>query len=298
KELRGRIEENKQKKNPNDFALWKFSSKDEKRQMEWDSPWGKGFPGWHTECVVMSVENLGIPFDIHCGGIDHIPVHHTNEIAQAEAAYGKMMANYWMHGDFLVSKDGKMSKSKGNIATMEDLQQQGINPLAYRYLCLTSHYRSKLTFSDESIQGAKNSLDNFYKKVSELKTDSLSENKSADFESYRQKFLGFINNDLDMPSALALAWDLLKDKNISDNEKQELLFDFDKVFGLRIKETVQALKEIKPEAIPEEITKKAELREQYRKNKEWDKADQIRKELESLGWAVEDADGETIIKKI
>ncbi|MFA5013063.1 MAG: cysteine--tRNA ligase [Candidatus Paceibacterota bacterium] len=298
KELRGRIEENKQKKNPSDFALWKFSPKDEKRQMEWDSPWGKGFPGWHTECVVMSVENLGIPFDIHCGGIDHISVHHTNEIAQAEAVYGELMANYWMHGDFLVSKDGKMSKSKGNIATIEDLQKQGINPLSYRYLCLTSHYRSKLTFSDESIQGAQNSLDNLYKKTVDLFANySPVKNKSAEAETYKQKFLDFINNDLDMPGALALAWDLVRDKNIIDSEKYELLLDFDKVFGLSIKEVSTNTKRSETETLPAEIMDKVKAREQFRKDKEWDKADEIRKELEQQGWVVEDLGEETILKK-
>jgi cysteinyl-tRNA synthetase len=247
----------------------------------------------------MSVEKLGIPFDIHCGGIDHIFVHHTNEIAQAEAIYGKLMANYWMHGDFLLSKDGKMSKSKGNIDTIESLQQHGINPLSYRYLCLTSHYRSKLTFSDESIQGAQNSLDNLYKKVAELFVNySPVKSKSAEAESYKQKFLDFINNDLDMPGALALAWDLLKDKNIIDNEKYELLLDFDQVFGLSIKESATSGKRSETESLPKEIMDKVKAREQFRKDKDWDKADEIRKELERQGWIVEDLGEKTILKKI
>jgi cysteinyl-tRNA synthetase len=131
------------KKNPTDFALWKFSLKGQKRQMEWSSPWGIGFPGWHTECVVMSIKKLGIPFDVHCGGIDHVSIHHPNEIAQAEVAYGKIFANHWLHGEFLTLKEGKMAKSEGNIITLEDLIKKGFNPLAYRYLSFNAHYRSK-----------------------------------------------------------------------------------------------------------------------------------------------------------
>jgi len=160
-----RVEMVKGKKNPTDFALWKFSPKNIKRQMEWDSPWGKGFPGWHTECVAMAIKNLGINFDIHCGGVDHVLIHHTNEIAQSEAAFGKILARFWLHGEFLLLKEGRMGKSEGNIITLADLKEKGFNPLAYRYLCLNSHYRSKLIFSWKALKGAQNALINLSEEI-------------------------------------------------------------------------------------------------------------------------------------
>lgn len=167
-----RVEVAAGKKNPADFALWKFSPPGIKRQMEWDSPWGLGFPGWHTECVVMAVKYLGAPFDIHCGGIDHIPIHHTNEIAQTEAVFGKNLANFWLHGEFLVLKEGRMGKSERNIITLSNLSEKGFYPLSYRYLCLTTHYRSKLTFSWKSLQSSQQALNNLYQKIREIKIEA------------------------------------------------------------------------------------------------------------------------------
>ncbi len=311
KDLRGRIEEVKEKKNKTDFALWKFSPKDEKRQMEWDSPWGKGFPGWHTECVVMSAKELGVPFDIHCGGIDHVSVHHTNEIAQSEAAYDKSLSNYWLHGEFLTLKGGKMSKSLGNIITVQNLIEKGINPLAYRYLCLSSHYRSKLVFSDESIDFALNSLNKLFEKTIELKS---AEKQSKDKKDYKKRFMDFINDDLNMPNALALMWDMLKDKDLSDYDKYELLIDFDKVFGFSLgsleslkqdsKYTIKTLNKDNIlvftsdiNVLPKDVQELINKREEHRKNKEWDMADKTRKEIEEKGWTIEDSQGKTIIKK-
>jgi cysteinyl-tRNA synthetase len=313
KELRGRIEEVKEKKNKTDFALWKFSPKDEKRQMEWDSPWGIGFPGWHTECVVMSVKELGVPFDIHCGGIDHVSVHHTNEIAQAEAVYCKPLSNYWLHGEFLTLKGGKMSKSLGNIITLGTLIERGISPLAYRYLSLGTHYRSKLIFSDESIDYAAISLNKLYEKVMEFKNAPKTE-LGKRFKEYKDKFIGFINDDLNTSGALALTWDLIKDKDVSDYEKYELLMDFDKVFGLRlssIKEIQQdskyIIKTVNEDNVPvwtsdmsilsQDLQDLIKQREDLRKSKEWDKADKVREEIERKGWIVEDSQGKTMIKK-
>ncbi|MFZ3057893.1 MAG: cysteine--tRNA ligase [Minisyncoccales bacterium] len=313
KEMKGRIEEVKEKKNKADFALWKFSPKNEKRQMEWESPWGIGFPGWHTECVVMSVNNLGIPFDIHCGGIDHVFIHHTNEIAQAEAVYDKPMANYWMHGEFLNLKDGKMSKSSGNIVTLGTLKEKGISPLAYRYLCLNTHYRSKLVFSDESLEFAETSLNKLYEKTVEFSRSEKS-NHSKKYEEYQNKFVGFIDDDLNIPSALALTWDMIKDNNITDSEKYDLLIDFDKVFGLKLssvksedlsesKYIIKIEKDGIPvwtsdiSIVPEDIMKLVEARNEARKNKEWDKSDQTRKEIDEKGWQVEDSGEKTVIKK-
>ena len=317
KELRSRIEENKQKKNPSDFALWKFSPKNEKRQMEWDSPWGIGFPGWHTECVVMSSANLGLPFDIHCGGIDHIPIHHTNEIAQAEAAYGNLLANYWLHSEFLVVKDAKMSKSANNIATIEGLKEKGYNPLAYRYLCLTSHYRSKLNFGDEAMDFAQNSLDKLYEKAAEFKNERAAESaNSAAAEEYGRKFAEYLNNDLDLPGALALTWDLIKDKKISKGEKYELLLNFDKVFGLKLSEVgydftgsgQEYIIETKDEngmplwtddlsVLPKDILEKLNQRKQLREAKNWEAADSLRDELKKIGWLIEDMEEQRIMLK-
>ncbi len=288
-----RVKKIKGKKNPTDFALWKFSPKDKKRQMEWDSPWGKGFPGWHTECVAMSIKELGIPFDIHCGGMDHIPIHHTNEIAQTEAVYGKVMAKFWLHGEFLILKEGKMSKSKGNIMILEDLIKKGFSPLAYRYLCLTAHYRSPLLFSLKSVKSAQNALEKIYNKIQELiiekkRNRQKKENKK---EEYKRKFLKYINDDLNTPKALALFWKMLEDKKLNNKEKISLALDFDKIFGL-------GLEKIKKEKIPQRIINLVKKREQYRLKKNWQKADEIRNKIIDLGYQVEDTSKGPKIKKI
>ena len=284
-DFKSRIEENEEKKHPADFALWKFSPKDKKRQMEWASPWGIGFPGWHTECVAIGIKYLGIPFDIHCGGIDHISVHHTNEIAQAKAAYGNILANYWLHGEFLILKnDDKMSKSKGNIVTLDNIE----NPLAYRYLCLGAHYRSKLNYSNESLEGAKISLNNLKDRINELDLSSKAKNLELK-KDYDKKFLDYINDDLDMPKALALTWEVLKDNNLSDSEKYELVQGFDKVLGLDLKQ-----EKVK---IPEEIIKLANEREIQRENKNYQKSDDLRKMIEKKGYIIKDEENGFVIKK-
>jgi cysteinyl-tRNA synthetase len=284
-----RIEMVKGKKNPTDFALWKLTPPGVKRQMEWDSPWNKGFPGWHTECVVMGAKFLGTPFDIHCGGIDHIQIHHTNEIAQAEAATGKILANFWLHGEFLNLEQGKMAKSEGNIITLETLIKKGINPLAFRYLSLNSHYRSKLTFSWEALKGAENSLKNLYDKIINLSEKKIKAKKPN--KKYRKKFLEYIQDDLNTPQALALMWQIIKDKKISDEEKCATLLDFDKVFGLD-------LDRVKKPEIKKDIKKLVELREKSREKKQWQKADEIRKEIEKIGYRVEDTKQGPKIKKL
>ena len=314
KEMKGRIEEVKEKRSQSDFALWKFSPKDEKRQMEWDSPWGVGFPGWHTECVVMSIKELGIPFDIHCGGIDHVFIHHTNEIAQAEAAYDKPLANYWLHGEFLNLKDSKMSKSSGTIITLNTLKQKGFSPLAYRYLCLNTHYRSKLSFSDESMDFAENSLNKLYEKAFETFNSPKTE-YSAKYSEYIERFKEYVDDDLNTPGALAMTWDMLKDKDLSDFEKHELLINFDEVFGLRIssiksdesvlasKYIIKTFKDDLPfwtsniESLPKELKELIEEREESRKNKDWEKSDEVREKIEGLGWQIEDSGNKTIIKQ-
>ncbi|MCX6789188.1 MAG: cysteine--tRNA ligase, partial [Candidatus Gribaldobacteria bacterium] len=198
-----RIEGVAGKKNITDFALWKLTAPGVKRQMEWDSPWGKGFPGWHTECVVMSIKGLGIPFDIHCGGIDHIQIHHTNEIAQAQGAYGKTMANYWLHGEFLNIEGNKISKSIGNVVNLDNLIEKGFNPLSLRYLFLTAHYRSSLDFTWKSLEASQNALQNLSTKILQFQTDQTPEHFVASklLATYQKKFLEFINDDLNMPKA-------------------------------------------------------------------------------------------------
>jgi cysteinyl-tRNA synthetase len=269
------------KKNPADFALWKFTPAGVKRQMEWDSPWGRGFPGWHTECVVMAAKYLGLPLDIHCGGIDHITIHHTNEIAQSEAAFGKNLARFWLHGEFLKINRGRMGKSEGNIVTLETLIEKGFNPLAYRYLCLNTHYMSKLNFSWPALEGAQNALNNLYERIRELDSSLKKITEKKSLANYQKNFLDLINDNLNTPKALALVWKIIKDKRLGKRDKKYLLSDFDKVLGLN-------LTKVRRPRIPQKIKELAKLREKYRQEKKWPKADEIRKKLEGLGYQIED----------
>ncbi len=287
------VEKKTDKKNSTDFALWlKLVGEHKNHIMSWNSPWGKGFPGWHIECSAMSIKYLGRQFDIHCGGIDHIPVHHTNERAQNIGALSKPAVKTWMHGEFLVLKKGRMGKSEGNIVTLDELIEKGFNPMTYRYLNLNAHYRSKLTFSWKALESAQNALENLYEKIRNLQTkekDKKTDKKKLN--EYKDKFLEHTNNDLNMPKALALAWDLIKDKNLSNKDKYKLLLDFDKVFGLNL----DKIKEIK---IPQKIKTLLKARENYRKQDDWKKADEVRKQIEKLGYKVEDTKQGVKIKKL
>jgi cysteinyl-tRNA synthetase len=279
------------KKSPNDFALWKFSQDPSKggsrRQMEWESPWGTGFPGWHLECSAMAVKYLGQPFDIHCGGVDHIPVHHTNEIAQSEAANDRKMANYWLHGEFLILKDEKMAKSKGNFITLATLKKKGINPLAYRYLLLTTHYRSKLTFNWTNLEGANTALDSIYRQMEELNGGS----NLVVNEDFKQEFTEAINDDLNMPKALALVWKVFK-SSLPENAKKGTLLEFDHVLGL-------GLNKLNPQTeVPKNIKTLATKRERARLVKDFSEADRLRLEIENNGYTLIDtANGPKIVKK-
>ena len=284
-----RVEFVKGKKNITDFALWKFSPKDKKRQMEWDSPCGKGFPGWHIECSAMSMKFLGETFDIHCGGIDHIPVHHTNEIAQSETATGKKFVNYWMHGEFLNLEKEKMAKSGENFITLSTLEKRDFDPLAYRFFCLSAHYRSSLNFSFEALESAKNGFEKLKNKIWEIKKEKDKVKKEIK-EKYREEFLKLINNNLDMPGALALLWDLIKEKEISGKSKLDLILDFDKIFGLN-------LKDIKEEKIPKEILNLVKQREKARQERNFAESDKLRKLIQEKGYTIGDTKGKPIVKK-
>lgn len=284
-----RIEVNPEKKQPWDFALWKFSPKDKKRQMEWDpkdygAEWPVGFPGWHIECSAMSTKYLGQPFDIHTGGVDHISIHHTNEIAQSEAAFNKKMANYWLHGEFLMVEGRRMGKSEGNLLKISDLIKKGFDPLAFRYLCLTSHYRSILNFTWKSLDGAQNSLN----RLREYAINLGREGKGKVNEDYKKKFLQEINDDLNTSKALAVVWEMLR-SNLPAKDKFATLLDFDKVMGLKLEEEIFE--------VPEEVKKLAEERERLRREKNWEEADKIRLKILDMGYIIEDTPKGLKVKK-
>lgn len=211
------------KKSPRDFVLWKFSADD---RLGFESPWGKGFPGWHIECSAMSEKLLGQPFDIHTGGVDHIPVHHNNEIAQSEAAYDRPLANFWLHNEFINVSGGKMAKSEDNFITLKSLEEKGFSPLAYRYFLLMAHYRTPVTFSWEALEAAQNAFNKIKKQVASL-PDGGQVN-----EEYQKQFVDKIENDLNTPQALALLWTMMKDKDLSPEDKKATAQNFCKVYGL------------------------------------------------------------------
>jgi cysteinyl-tRNA synthetase len=265
-----------EKRNATDFALWKFSPAGQRRQMEWESPWGVGFPGWHIECSAMSAKYLGVPFDIHCGGEDHIPIHHTNEIAQTQACYGTNLASFWLHGFFLVLDEAKMSKSLGGTIRLQTLIEQGYDPLAYRYFCLNAHYRTKLSFTWEGLDGSAIALDR-------LRTASYEWAKAGTPDPmYVQRFADQVNQDLNMPRALALTWELVK-SDLGEATKQATLLQFDRVLGLRLAEW-----EPPRDEVPDEILALVAQRQQARAEKRWAEADDLRAQIRAAGYEVED----------
>jgi len=265
-----------EKRHPTDFALWKFSPSGEKRQMEWPSPWGTGFPGWHIECSAMAQKYLGDFFDIHCGGEDHIPVHHTNEIAQTEARVGTRLANFWMHGYFLLANDAKMAKSAGEFLRLKSLTDRGYDPLAYRYLCLTAHYRSQLNFTFDALDASATALERMRSAF-----HALPHAEAAD-PRYVERFTAEINDDLNLPRALALAWEVLRGE-LPSAARRSTLAAFDRVFGLGL-EAWQP----KQETIPEVVRALSAARAAARAAKQWAEADRLRAELRAAGWEVED----------
>jgi cysteinyl-tRNA synthetase len=290
-----RVAYSDEKKSKTDFALWKFSPKDQKRQMEWESPYGVGFPGWHIECSAMSIKFLGKHFDIHCGGVDHIPIHHTNEIAQAEACTGEKFVNYWLHGEFLIEEKGKMSKSAGEFLRLQTLIDKGYSPLDYRFFLLMTHYRKKIKFSFENLDAARNGFNNLKNRVKEIKAeykDVFDVSGNDNVFKYREKFYESINDDLNISEGLALTWDVLKDETLSADEKIFLVNDFNKILGLD-------LDKIEADSIPEEIINLAIKRREAKANKDFKLSDEIRDRIKELGYELLDKKGgEFDIKKI
>lgn len=274
------------KRNPQDFVLWFFlKGRYKDHILHWPSPWGEGFPGWHIECSAISRSILGQPFDIHTGGVDHIGTHHTNEIAQSEAAFGVPLANYWLHSEHLMVDSKKMSKSLGNVYTLKDLKEKGFDPLDFRYYVLGAHYRTVMNFTWEGLQSAKNTRERLNRIVAEIKTDQQKIN-----QQYIDKFKEKVSDDLDTPCGLAVMWEMLRDDKVSAAEKFGSILEMDKVLGLKLNEE-------KKIEIPAEIQKLVADRDLARKNKDYTKADQIRDELLEKGWKIEDKDGESKIVK-
>ena len=275
-----RVEIDKEKRNPEDFALWIKAPKN--HIMKWESPWGLSYPGWHIECSAMSSKYLGEQFDIHTGGIDHIPTHHENEIAQSKGRCGKIPAKYWMHCNFLTVDGGKMSKSLGNIYTLDNLKEKGIEPLAYKLFCFSSHYRNKLNFTFEGAIASNTSLMRL-KEGYQKHLNGTDEVEQSLIEEFEDKFHKAINDDLNMPIAMSVVWDVIR-YNKKSKDLAKLLLKFDEVLGLKIDEKVQNSLEV-----PEEVTKLIEERKVARENKDWKLSDELRDRIKEKGYIIKDS---------
>lgn len=284
---REEVEEDPTKKNPLDFALWlKRVGKFADHSMHWDSPWGDGFPGWHIECSAMAMEYLGETLDIHTGGVDHIAIHHANEIAQSEAATDKPFSQFWMHSEFLTVDGGRMGKSLGNAYIVDDIKTKGFEPLALRYFYLSAHYRTVLNFTWEGLQAAQNALTKLRRKVASLdKDDKTGGDVDNQADSYRQEFDQALSDDLNFPQALAVVWKLVDDANISVSDKKDALLKFDEVLGLDLTKA-ESKKEVGMTNETKELLIK---REQLRKEKNYEEADKIRDQLLAKGIIIEDS---------
>jgi len=269
-----------EKKHNTDFALWKFSG-DEKRLQQWPSPWGLGFPGWHIECSAMSMKYLGEHFDLHTGGQDLSQVHHNNEIAQSECVTGKKFVNYWVHGGFLMYGGEKVSKSTGGLYTVSDLEALGFQPLAYRYMCLLTHYKKPMNFSIDNLEAAKNAYERLKRKVVEIKKES---HKCSDLtKQYESSFEEALNDDLNLPKAMQVVWQAIDDFDFDSKKKLKLLEKFDSVLGLNIK----SIKEEKVK-VPKPVMELVKKRESLRAQKKWVEADIVRERIRELGYTIKD----------
>lgn len=287
-----RVEVNQQKRHPADFALWKKAPKE--HIMQWESPWGMGYPGWHIECSAMSRKYLGDTFDLHTGGVDHIPVHHENEIAQSEALLGHPAVHYWMHGEFMMVDGGKMSKSLGNTYTISDLISRGYAPLAFRYLCLNAHYRSKLNFTWEAMSGAQVSYIRLLEGAYRHKNAPSSPQAALLAQDALEQFLEAAGDDLNIPKALGVAWTLIR-SNIKSADIYDALLKMDGILGLNLAQYEPEQQQDEP--LPAEIAQLAEERQKARANKDWALSDSLREELRAKGYeAVDSKEGQRIKK--
>ena len=290
------VEDDPEKKKPWDFFLWITGNS--KHVMQWDSPWGRGYPGWHIECTAISTKFLGNKFDIHTGGMEHISVHHTNEIAQGYGAFGDLTANYWLHNSWLMGKEGeKMSKSLGNFVTVQDLAEKGFDPLALRYLILTSHYRKGLSYSEEALISAQNALNNLRELVQVARSQTtrtvLSDEKRKKTEEFSRRFQEALGNDINTPQALAVLWEAMK-SNIPSEDKYDLAVSFDEVLGLQLRKVEQEKQGVQ---VGQEVKKLIEERENLRKEGKFEEADKIRIKIQEFGFRIEDTEKGVEIKR-
>ncbi len=295
--LKGQVEGvrvgiNAEKRNPTDFALWKFNKTDTKREQEWESPWGVGFPGWHIECSAMSKKYLGETFDIHTGGIEHIPTHHQGEIAQSEAASGKKFVNYWMHHEHMRVDGTKMSKSLGNTYLLADLQEKGFSPVSYRYFLLLSHYRTPTNFTWEGLEAAQTACKRLKEYFATLPNGNIfSRGKISPI--YKKEFTEALEEDINTPAAIAVVWKLVKDESITPKDKKATLLDFDRVLGLCLEEN-----EFVVTSFTSQVEHLLKEREEARRNKDFAKSDQIRAKIKELGFNVKDNEGSQTLEKL
>ena len=276
-----RVETNNEKKNPRDFALWKFNS-----ELGWDTPWGKGFPGWHIECSGMSMKYLGEHFDIHTGGIDHISIHHNNEIAQSENATGQKYVNFWLHNNFLNVNDEKISKSLGNDVYLKTLEEKGFGPIDYRYFLLQANYRSPVNFTWESLEASQNALKKLKNNFLDLGTDM-----GVVSAHYKKIFTEALEDNLNTPKALAVMWELVNDKETLLADKRATLLDFDQVLGLGMDTWTR-------DEIPADVLELARERNTARLSKDWTKSDELRDKIKSLGYEIKDLGEDFEVRKV
>ena len=293
--VREGVEEDEHKRNPKDFVLWFTRSKFGEQEMMWPSPWGRGFPGWHIECSAMSMTYLGEQFDIHCGGIDAIPVHHTNEIAQSEAATGKKWVNYWLHGEFLLDETGRMSKSRGGFLTLSLLKEKGFDPMDYRYFTLGGHYRSQLRFNFDNLTSAQNARTNIVKHIQGLlkegaKAIELTGGKALE---YKEAFLSAVQHDLNTPKALSTLWAVVKSSDLTNDEQYSLMLYFNTMLGLGFDEIAKP----KDVAASDEALRLLSERNAAKAAKDWSRADHLRAELLEMGYVVKDLPSGSVLEE-
>ncbi len=289
-----RVDVDPEKKNPYDFAIWIKAPKN--HIMKWDSPWGPSYPGWHLECSAMARKYLGEVFDIHTGGVDHIPTHHENEIAQSKGAFGKIPAKTWMHVEFLQVNGGKMSKSLGNVYTISQLQEKGIEPLAFKLFCYTAHYRTKLNFTFEGAMSSQKALNRLREGYIKHKAGTKKIDNSIKDE-YKEQFLRAINDDLNMPLAMSIVWEVARN-DCKSKELADLMLEFDKVLGLDLINSENYIKGQSDIEIPNEIKELLEKRKVAREEKNWALSDEIRDKIKNKGYIVKDTKEGMTVEKI